>query len=212
MRPITTAALLAIALSTAACGPVNRGLSSVNQPVVSQTNYVFDARGGMSGLAGGEAERLSSWFDSLSLGYGDRISVDDPTGSPATRDAVAQVAARYGLLLSNAAPITTGSIEPGALRVVVSRSVAEVPNCPNWERKSQPDFAASTMSNYGCATNSNLAAMIADPLDLIEGRDGASGRDTRVAIKAIQTYRDAQPTGMQAATLGSSSTSTKGGN
>ncbi len=210
MRAITTPTLIALGLTLAACGPVNRGVSSVNQPVVSRSDYVFDARAGADGLAPGETERLAGFFNSLQLGYGDHVAVDDPAGSGAARNAVAAVAARYGLLLANGAPVTAGTPEPGALRVIVSRSAAEVPHCPDWDRKSQPEFAASTMSNYGCSVNANLAAMIADPQDLIQGREGGAGTDARVAIRAIRTYRDAEPTGKPGATIGSANTSTKG--
>ena len=209
MRPITTSALIGLGLALTACGPVNRSVYSVNQPVVSSSDYVFETRAGGDGLSAGEAERLAGWFDSLKLGYGDHVALDDPSGSGAARDAVARVAARYGLLLSASAPTAGGPLEPGALRVVVSRSVAGVPNCPNWDRVSQPEPAASTMSNYGCAVNTNLAAMVADPADLIHGREGEAGRDARVAIKAIRTYRDAEPTGKMGLTI-TSSTNVKG--
>ena len=213
MRPITTSAVLALSLALAACGPstVHRGLSSANQPVVSRSDFVFDARTSGSGLGYGEAERLAGWFDSLRLGYGDHVAIDDPANSGAAREAVGAVAAHYGLLLSTAAPVTENAPAPGTVRVVVTRAAAEVPHCPNWDRPSQPELAASTMSNYGCATNSNLAAMIADPNDLIEGKPYA-GSDPRVAIKAIRTYRDAEPTSKLTTTLGATSTNTKGGN
>lgn len=212
MRSITTLGLIALSVTLTACGPVNRGLSSVNQPVVTRTDYVFDARAGMNGLSDSEAARLSGWFDSLQLGYGDHIAVDDPSGSVAAREAVARIAARYGLLVAPTAPVVGGTIEPGSVRVIVSRSVAQVPNCPNWDRKSQPEFAGSTMSNHGCANNSNLAAMVADPEDLIRGRSGDAGTDARVAIRAIRTYRDAEPTGKGGLPGGTTSTDTKGGN
>jgi pilus assembly protein CpaD len=210
MRSITTLGLIALSATLGACGPVNRGLSSVNQPVVTRTDYVFDARAGMNGLSDSEATRLTGWFDSLNLGYGDHIAVDDPSGSVAAREAIGRIAARYGLLVAPTAPIIAGAVEPGSVRVIVSRSVAEVPNCANWSRKSQPEFAGSTMSNYGCANNSNLAAMVADPEDLIRGRSGDAGSDARVAIKAIRTYRDAEPTGKAGLAGGASSTDTKG--
>lgn len=195
-----TALLLAVSagLALTACGPVNRGLESVHQPEVSRTDYVLDVAAGPAGLAPGESERLAGWFDSLKLGYGDRVAVDDPSpyGHPGTRDAVAEVAARYGLLVRSDAPVTSGAIPANAVRIVVSRAMAEVPGCPDWSRDSQPEFAASTMSNYGCATNSNLAAMMADPQDLIRGQEGdAGGSNALVASKAIATYRAAEPTG-----------------
>ena len=211
-RPLPAFALIACGLSLAACGPVNRRLDSVNQPVVTRTDYAFDVRANADGLGSGESERLAGWFDSLHLGYGDHVAVDDPAGSAATRDAVARIAARYGLTLAAAPPIVGTAAEPGSAQVIVSRSTAAVENCPNWSRRAQPEFAASTMSNYGCAVNGNLAAMIADPQDLIEGRSGDAGTDARTAAKAVRVFRDAEPTGRDTRQIGSANTSTKGGN
>lgn len=192
MRVSCTTLALVAALALGACGPVNRGLDSVNQPVVQRTDYVFDVNGG--GLGASEKSRLIDWFDALHLGYGDRVSIDTHASDDASREAIAAVVARYGLLLSEPAPITQGSDQLAGVRVVVSRSTTSVPNCPNWDRMSQPEFAASTMSNFGCATKSNLAAMIADPADLIQGRSG-NDNDPLTISRAIKTYREKEPTG-----------------
>jgi pilus assembly protein CpaD len=53
------------------------------------------------------------------------------------------------------------------------------------------------LSNYGCATNSNLAAMIADPEDLVRGKTGGPQVDAALSGKAIKAYREAQPTGVK---------------
>ena len=101
---------------------------------------------------------------------------------------------RRGLLLSRDAPVTTGAVPEGYLRVVVTRASASVPGCPNWDSKSSLNPVNATSSNYGCATNSNLAAMVADPNDLIKGtRD--TGHDPLAATRAIQTYRTKPQTG-----------------
>ncbi len=105
------------------------------------------------------------------------------------------IAGRYGMLVTPGAPVTAGAVRPGSVRVVVARRRAFVPNCPNWSRPSQPDWNNQSMSNYGCATNSNLAAMIADPEDLIHGREGAPVTDTLTATRAVDLYRKKAPTG-----------------
>ena len=51
------------------------------------------------------------------------------------------------------------------------------------------------MSNFGCAVNGNLAAMVANPEDLVHGREGSAVNDTLTATKAIDAYRKAEPTG-----------------
>jgi pilus assembly protein CpaD len=71
---------------------------------------------------------------------------------------------------------------------------------------SQPNFDNGTMSNFGCGVNSNIAAMVANPEDLIHGRE-ATGVDINAAARAIQFYRSTPPTG----TKGLQDITTKGG-
>ena len=50
-------------------------------------------------------------------------------------------------------------------------------------------------SNYGCGVNSNLAAMIANPQDLVFGREGSGVGDNVTSSRAVDLYRKAVPTG-----------------
>lgn len=185
-------------------GP-EHGVDSLNQPVVQRTDYVLDLPAASGSLSAVEKGRLRGWFDGLGVGYGDSVFVEEGYGpGPATAD-VATVAAEYGLLLSSGAPVTEGSVAPGGVRVVVSRSTASVPDCPAGANRNGP---SSTSSNYGCSVNSNWAAMVANPSDLVLGQAGAAGGNTDTGTKAIKVYRDAIPTG----TKGLSATSTRGGN
>jgi pilus assembly protein CpaD len=189
--------LIALCSSVAACSTPNmpsQGVAAVNVPVVTASDYVFDAAAPDGRLAPGESARLDGWFQGLGVGYGDSIYVDGPYGD-AARGQVAAVAGRYGMLVSAGAPVTAGLVQPGSVRVVVSRRRAEVPGCPNWSETSQPNFNNRTMSNFGCGVNSNLAAMIANPEDLIHGRSGNGIGDTNTAAKAVEFYRTAPPTG-----------------
>lgn len=204
IRPL----LLAPALLLAACGTPNRGLESVHQPVVQRADYAFDVATDGRGLAPGEANRLAGWMGSLALGYGDRVALDAGSADAnGVRDDVQQAAARYGLLLSDDVPVSTGSIAPGTARVVVSRMRASVPGCPDHSRVSGIEFNSNTQSNYGCAANANLAAMVARPEDLVRGQAGSGVSDPATSYKAIDTLRKATP-GQQAA-LPAASTRTR---
>ena len=75
---------------------------------------------------------------------------------------------------------------------VVTSDRAVVPNCPNW-KTGGVDSAAMTDSNYGCAINSNLAAMMADPMDLVHGKS-SDVVDTASNNRAIKAWREAEPT------------------
>src|SRR6185369_15434778 len=110
-----------------------RGIEAVNVPVVTTADYVFDGVAPGGRLAPGETERLNGWFQGLGVGFGDTIYVDGAYGSPAASQ-VAQVAGRYGMMVQPGAPVTEGVVQPGTVRVVVSRRRAEVPGCPNWSR------------------------------------------------------------------------------
>jgi len=209
-RKFAGAIALSLGLSLAACGgmPDNRSLYSTKQPVVERTNYTFDVQASASGLPISEQQRVADWFDAMDLRYGDRLSIDNPSGSEATRDAIAKLAARHGILVSEGAPVTAGHIQPGGARIVITRSSAHVPGCPDWSAKSDMGYTNATSPNYGCATNGNLAAMIANPEDLIEGQTGTGETVVMSSSKAINSYREQAPTG--AGGLAESSTGSGG--
>lgn len=197
-RSLPKAALaFSLGLTLAGCSgmPSNRSVESVNQPVVERVNYALDVTSGPEGLSYAEQRRVNGWFEAMKVRYGDRIAIDDPQGSVATRQAVAALASRYGLLVEDDAPVTAGTIGSGNARIVVSRSKAHVPNCPNWAGKSDTNFNNATSNNFGCAVNSNLAAMVANPEHLIKGADGGSETVVMSSTKAIDSYRKAAPTG-----------------
>ncbi len=192
-------ALIIVAAALSACQHVpydqaDRGVEAVNVPVVTRNDFALDVAAPDGSVPASEAARLDAWFRSLQLGYGDTIHVDGAYADAARND-VARVAGQYGLLLSNGAPVTQGSIPSGSVRVVVSRTRAEVPNCPNWSVPSNPNYNNRTMSNYGCAVNSNLAAMVANPEDLIHGREGDPYVDAAAASRGIGVYYSTPPTG-----------------
>ncbi len=198
IAPKIGGAALALSLATllAGCGGMatNRSLSSVHEPVVERTNYTLDVTTGAGGLSYPEQRRLAGWFEAMDLRYGDRIAIDDPLASEPTRAAVAALAARYGLIIGETPPATEGYVSAGNARIIITRSKATVPGCPNW---SNNDFNPNnaTSRNFGCAINSNLAAMIADPEHLLKGATGTSETTLMSSNKAIGAYREQKPTG-----------------
>lgn len=204
MRIKILAPVAAMGLALAGCmgggggAEANRSLDSVHQPVVSINNYVYDATAASGNLTPTELRRVSDWLDAMHVRYGDRVAIDDASGlvPRAARDAIAMLIAQRGMLLSDYAPITAGEIAPGQVRVVLTRSTARVDGCPNWDTRSAIGSSNTTTSNYGCATNANLAAMVADATDLVRGANRASN-DPLTASKAIEAYRTAPPTGAE---------------
>lgn len=192
-HPFLLPALLP-ALLGGCMGTQNRGLESVHQAVITRQDYPLDLDVAGDGLARGEAQRLRGWLDAMRLRYGDKVAVDDPAGLRGPQDDVARVVAGFGMLMDGAAPITPAQIAPGTVRVVVSRMIASVPGCPDYTRDSSVEYNGNTSSNFGCGTNASIAAMVANPADLLHG-ESEPGTDPTRSGKAIEALRKATPTG-----------------
>jgi pilus assembly protein CpaD len=209
-KALASALSASLVLALGGCGGMasNTSLESIHQPIVSRTNYTLDIAAGPGGVSIPEQRRLSGWFEALDLRYGDRISIDDPLKSGATRAAVDGVAGRYGIIVGDDAPVTPGFVNAGTVRIVVTRSTATVPGCPDWSAKNETNLKNASSSNYGCATNANLAAMVADPEHLIQGASTKGATTVMTGTKAIESYREATPTGERG--LSNQSTQTGG--
>ncbi|MDC8754069.1 CpaD family pilus assembly protein [Erythrobacter sp. sf7] len=196
-RAPALALALTLGFGLAGCGgmPTNTSLYSTKQPVVDRTNFTLDVNTSTSGLPISEQQRLNGWFETMDLRYGDRVAIENPGQNPAVENAIRDLAGRYGLMISDVAPVTAGALQPGQARVVITRSSASVPGCPDWSAKSDMNYTNGVSPGYGCAVNGNLAAMIADPQDLLEGKKGSGETVIATSNKAIATYRETPPTG-----------------
>jgi len=74
-------------------------------------------------------------------------------------------------------------------------SVAVPPECPSWSDETVNPFDNQPLPQYGCATARNLANMVEDPNDLVEGRDLANMRGV-TAVGAVRRYDSNQARGL----------------
>ncbi|MEZ5923538.1 MAG: CpaD family pilus assembly protein [Hyphomicrobiaceae bacterium] len=110
-----------------------------------------------------------------------KITIAAPSGS-ANEGAAYQAAAEIRDLArdkgipGHAVMFTAYSAGGGKPPVKISflRYVAEGPTCGDWSRNLAEDPQNVAYPDYGCSSQHNLAAMIANPRDLIEMRDGTS--------------------------------------
>lgn len=193
--------LLAAVLPLAACGGESRyntSVESVHQPVVSHATYVYDVRfDGGDGLSPTEAARLSGWLDSLDVSYGDKVAIasDGALVPLAMQKDIADLLGHRGLMIGTDGSAAAGVPPAGAVRLILRRAIASVPGCPDWSTRQESDMVGGTSSNYGCGVNGNLAAMVANPDDLVRGESSNSALRTDTSNRAIETYRKQTPTG-----------------
>ncbi len=201
MLPRPALALTLPALLLAGCAGYNGSLDSVHQPVVSRQDLTLDLQAANGRLAPGESRRLAEWMGAMNLRYGDRLAIDDGGDGSTGRADIAAAAGRYGLMLADRAPATGRPNSPDSIRVVLTRTTASVPGCPDYSHPTMMTADASTSSNFGCATAANLAAMVADPADLVRGAPGSPTADPLTMTKAIGAYRAATPSGTGGTTV-----------
>ncbi|MGV6800357.1 MAG: CpaD family pilus assembly protein [bacterium] len=88
---------------------------------------------------------------------------------------------------------SSASKEYGELIISFSQYVASPSECGDWSDEWKRRFQNKRSKNFGCASQNNLAAMISDPRDLIEG--GALGMgDSTSSVAAIEALADGEET------------------
>lgn len=72
--------------------------------------------------------------------------------------------------------------DPGAVRVAIRTIVAAAPQCPPWGESIAEGYLNNPSGRLGCVTAGNLAAMIADPHDLLVGDAPGPADAERLAL------------------------------
>ena len=86
----------------------------------------------------------------------------------------------------------SGSDAPITLRFL--RYKAETKPCGNWSKNVAKDAFNGSSPNFGCASQSNLAALVEDPLDLAKPREVDPADPARRAT-VLSKYRAGVSTG-----------------
>ncbi|MCZ6605855.1 MAG: CpaD family pilus assembly lipoprotein [Alphaproteobacteria bacterium] len=73
-------------------------------------------------------------------------------------------------------------------RIIVGRYLVIPPECPNLASSTALNPNNLLSSNFGCATETNLALMIANPADLVHGGELQPG-DGRLLANGVELYR-----------------------
>ena len=98
-------------------------------------------------------------------------------------------------------PAAPDAVPRNALLVVVERYVVTPPDCPNWTKSPSGDHENAQSSNFGCSDTTNLGLMVADPRDLVIGRQLGPAGAAQAGL-AIQRYRDGKTAPLSSTTAG----------
>jgi pilus biogenesis lipoprotein CpaD len=137
----------------------------------------------------------------------DSISAEVGLVDTARKVAVARALAHEGIYTPVSYNASESVASNEALLEIDFASVI-APECPGWKLSPNHTFSNTSQGNFGCASATNLGAMIADPHDLEQGRGGGTPDSTHAA-RAIENYRNgAISAGGSAPPVGSSSNAT----
>ena len=126
-------------------------------------------------LTNQEARSLDRFLNEIELRPSDRLFVDvGPNTGEVVDDArlsAINEQLRHYVAGAQATPIAGEKRSAGEIRLIVGRYVAVPPNCPDLSSPSNTNPGNLPDSNFGCATQRNLGLMLADPGDLLRGRN-----------------------------------------
>lgn len=169
-------------------------------PVVHTVNFEPDA----SDLSGAEAAALSEFLSTQELAQGEQIKVEAPSVGAADTERVAQRVeavrskiANQGIAVVINPPAAPGTLGADQVRVIASRIMAVNPDCPGYNQPVTYDRWSRPNLKMGCSNEINFGMMVADPHDLVRGRElaPADGEQTGVAIQRYRTGTTGQQQG-----------------
>ncbi|MGH7124289.1 MAG: CpaD family pilus assembly lipoprotein, partial [Stellaceae bacterium] len=155
-------------------------------------------------LAQNEQESLGAFLQTAQVTTDDPVYLEGPAGDRLSAQRISTLARNltqqgYSVATLPAAP---DAVPRNALLVVVERYVVTPPACPNWTKSQSGDHENAQNSNFGCSDATNLGLMVADPRDLVIGRDLGPAGAAQAGL-AIQRYRDGKTSPLSPTSAGS---------
>lgn len=181
----------AFALLAGACTPTSNWTevqAPPKQNTVESIRLVHDVRfTGGAQISAAEMAQLDGFITRHDIGYGDQVYVLTNTSGAVPQRArnVLNYMKAHGIAANG---LSSVEAQPGVVRVVVNRHVVVPPNCPDWSKPATADYGNTPMSNLGCSTTANLGAMVADPGELVQGRQPGAA-DAEGSTGSIRRYR-----------------------
>jgi pilus assembly protein CpaD len=199
---VAVASVAAASIVGASCStPASNGAAQVYdrderfpisvQPRMMTLRLLYNGQSSLDENASGQIARFAR--DYLSYGSGS-IAVASPSGNPATSDLIVSELLENGVSRNQ---IMVGAANaPGPsddFRITYIRYVAESPACGDWSDNLGRSASNTPPANFGCATQRNIAAMVADPRDLLSP-DRSGVADAQRRLKVLDNYRKGLPT------------------
>lgn len=189
------------ALALAACAnPVNGPLDNLPvearfpitvEPRMEALRVALDARGGLTAQGNADLDRFAR--DYLQNGGG-AISISGSRRIPGAPGVVADHLAALGVPRDRITLANGDALDAGdEVRVSYIRYEAHATPCGDWSTNLGDTASNKPAPNFGCATRHNLAAMVADPRDIISPKP-MDPNDAQRRLTVLDKYRKGETT------------------
>jgi pilus assembly protein CpaD len=194
-------------LAAGSCSVANDGATisedgDRNHPITVEPSYremKLQFAGGDTGVSADDAIKFDAFLaDYRSHGSGS-LGISVPNGAPAHAAITffAERAAATGISRDKIL-VSTHDVANGDFRVDVSYIAykASTDSCSDWSEDLSFTAENQTAKNFGCAVQHNIAAMVADPRDLVSPRPFETADGNRAAT-VLGNYEQGKPTPAQ---------------
>ena len=200
-RPIRHLCLVLGLITLAACSPRTSYWSPVESPKknkVSWAEFHHPVRfaAASATLDNSEKDALDRFLGRVGRGDGVKVMLAtgsaEQTGLTKRREtSLARHLIERGYSVARIQADRSFVMRPDSVRVTVGRFVVKTPTCPDWSKDPTFDHANRQSSNFGCADETNLGLMIANPEALVRGTD-IGPADAEVLSSSVGKYRKDQ--------------------
>jgi len=200
----TLLSIAALAIASCASGPFNgpeHAMTvaethpiSVDSQVVTLT---IDVDPTVTDLTATDKARLHAFADAYMRDGHGPLTLTAPSGTAEDfegHEAAADIRAELNdagvpwSALAGATYRTGGKADGDQLILSYTHYVATASKCGIWTGSRGRDYRNLRTPNFGCATQNNIAAMLADPHDLVGPVEFASG-DAEATVRAYEAFR-----------------------
>ena len=216
MHANRTLSILALTLLVGACAPVT-SYTDAEAPkrlkldsATIQLDLHFAPR--TANLSPADAARLRQMAATGRIAAEDRVTIA-AAGTPRLAEerfgTVSRVLMNYGVVaMAGAADLPANQAVVEATRTLVT-----LPPCPNWSKPSSHDYSNQPSSNFGCATQTDLGMMVANPTDLASGLPvgPSAGQPAAAAVNRYLNDKVVLPTANTALPIAAQTAPQQGG-
>lgn len=173
----------------------------VNKVESRNFTYLLHFQPGATRLDADGRDRLQAALRDVSPEATDTILVQTSASTPTRRESLRKTLRSLGYVHGHIRFETASDVAYNDARLIFTYAVVVLPDCPDWRLSPVTTYSNTSQGNFGCATTVNLGLQVADPRDLVRGKEWGGPDASRNSL-IMQDYRAGKEIGKPITTGG----------